>query len=433
MSNIRKMWYLHKVMKQQWLKTSELEEIQRKMLRGVIKHAYENVPFYHQKFDSVGVKPDDIKTVKDLKKIPITTKQEFRDNFPDGVIANGVDINKCWVSHTSGSTGIPLAVVYSKKDDDYEKAIALRPNLSCGQKIRDRWAIITNPEHIVPKKWFQRIGFFSPEFISVFGSVKERMQILEKINPDVLDGYPSSIYLLAKEIEKTGNENIHPGIIFSTAEILTDEMRKYINSVFGVEMYDQFGCVELARTAWECPEHCGYHIDMDAVVMEFLRDGEVVSSGERGEIVYTGLYQHAMPFIRYASGDVGIPSDEKCPCGSGLPLMKVLEGRKDAFIQVPNGEIFSPLIWTLLMRYYSDISQFKVIQEKIDLIRMQIVEGKGFSQETIDRVKIDVKNVLGEGMHIEVEVVDEIPKEAGKVRSVVSNVKIDWNKREGGI
>jgi phenylacetate-CoA ligase len=428
MSYIRKIWYLHKVMKQQWLKMSELEEIQRKMLRGIIKHAYENVPLYHQKFRSVGVKPDDIKTVDDLKKIPITTKQELRDNFPDGVIAKGIDINKCGVSHTSGSTGIPLAVVYSKKDDDYEKAIALRPNLSCGQKIRDSWAIITNPEHIVPKKWFQRIGFFSPEFISVFGSVKERMQILEKINPDVLDGYPSSIYLLAKEIEKTGNDKIHPGIIFSTAEVLTDEMRKYINSVFEGEMYDQFGCVELARTAWECPEHCSYHIDMDAVVMEFLRGGEAVASGERGEIVYTGLYQHAMPFIRYASGDVGIPSDEKCPCGRGLPLMKVLEGRKDAFIQVPNGEIFSPLIWTLFMRFYSDISQFKVIQEKIDLIRMQIVEGKGFSQETIDRVKRDVKNVLGEDMHIEIEIVDEIPKEAGKVRSVVSNVKIDWSK-----
>jgi len=81
MSSIRKIWYLHKVMKQQWLKTSELEEIQRKMLRGIIKHAYENVPFYHSKFDSVGVKPDDIKTVEDLSKIPITTKQELRDNF----------------------------------------------------------------------------------------------------------------------------------------------------------------------------------------------------------------------------------------------------------------------------------------------------------------------------------------------------------------
>ena len=309
MSNLRKIWYLHNVMKQQWLKTSELEEIQRKMLRGIVKHAYENVPFYHRKFRSVGVKPDDIKTVEDIRKIPITTKQELRNNFPDGIIAKGVDINKCDISKTGGSTGIPLTVVYNEKADDYEKAIALRSNLSCGQKIRDKWAVITSPGHIVPQKWFQKLRIFAPEFISVYDSTKEQISIIEKINPYVLDGYASSIYLLAREIKETGNDKIHPKIIFTTAELLTDDMREYIESVFGVKVYDQFGCVELARTAWECPEHCGYHIDMDAVLMEFVRDGEQVAPEERGEIVYTGLYQHAMPFIRYATSDIGILSD----------------------------------------------------------------------------------------------------------------------------
>jgi len=414
-------------MKQQWLKTSELEEIQRKMLRGIIKHAYENVPFYHSKFDSVGVKPDDIKTVEDLSKIPITTKQELRDNFSSGIIAKGVNINKCDVSKTSGSTGIPLTVYYSEKDDDYEKAIALRPNLSCGQKIRDKWAVITSPDHIAFKKWFQKFRVFAPEYVSLFAGVNEQISILENFQPDVLDGYPSSIYLLAKGIKEMGNDKIHPKIIFTTAELLTDDMRKYVESVFGVKVYDQFGCVELARTAWECPEHCGYHIDMDAVVMEFLRDGEAVTPGERGEIVYTGLYQHAMPFIRYAVGDIGIPSDEKCPCGRGLPMMKLVEGRTDAFVQVPDGRVFSPIIWTILLRPFLEISQFKVIQEKKNLIKVQIVKGKGFMEKTIDRVKRDIKNVLGEDMHIEVEFVDEIPREAGKVRSVVSKIKIDWN------
>lgn len=428
MSNVRKIWYLHKVMKQQWLKTSELEEIQRKMLRGIIKHAYENVPFYHRKFRSVGVMPDDIKTVDDLKKIPITTKQELRDNFPD-TIAKGVNLNNCDVSKTSGSTGIPLTVYYSERDDDYEKAIALRPNLSCGQKMRDKWMVITSPDHVVPKRWFQRLRIFAPEFISLFDNVKRQISILESFNPEVLDGYPSSIYLIAKEIEETGNDKIHPKIIFTTAELLTDDMRKHIESVFGVEVYDQFGCVELARTAWECPEHCGYHIDIDAVIMEFLRDGVPVTSGERGEIVYTGLYQHAMPFIRYAIGDIGIPTDEKCPCGRGLPLMRVLEGRSDAFVQTPDGRIFSPIIWTILLRPFSEIAQFKVIQEKKDLIKVQIVMGRNFSQETIEQVKREIKNVLGEDINIEIEIVNEIPKEkSGKVRSVVSRVPIDWTK-----
>ena len=427
MSNIRKLWYLRKVMKQQWLKTSELEEIQRKMLRKIIKHAYDNVPFYHHKFDSVGVKPDDIKTIDDLKKIPITTKQELRDNFPDSIVAKGIDINKCWSTRTSGSTGVPLTVVWDERAEDYEKAIALRPNLSCGQKIRDKWTFITSPDHIVTKKWFQKLRIFAPVYISLFDDVKKQIAILEKYNPAILDGYSSSLYLLAKEIKETENDKIHPKIIFTTAELLTDDMRKYIESVFGVKVYDQFGCVELARTAWECPEHCGYHIDIDAVVMEFLSDGEAVASGERGEIVYTGLYNYSMPFIRYAVGDIGVPNDEKCPCGRGLPLMKVVEGRKDAFVQVPGGRIFSPIIWTILLRPFSDIAQFKVIQERKDLIKLQIVKGKGFSQETIDRVKKDIKNVLGEDMNIEVEIVNEIPREkSGKVRSVTSKVKIGW-------
>jgi len=434
MSNIRKIWYLRKVMRQQWLKPSELEEIQRKMLRGIIKHAYENVPFYHSKFDSVGVKPDDIKTVEDLSKIPITTKQELRDNFSSGIIAKGVNINKCDVSKTSGSTGIPLTVYYSEKDDDYEKAIALRPNLSCGQKIRDKWAVITAPHHMSkPKKWFQHLDVFAPNFISMFSGVKEQIPILEKFKPNVLEGYPSAISILAKELEETENNKIRPKIIFTTAELLTEDMRKYIESVFGVNVYDQFGSVELARTAWECPKHCGYHIDMDAVVMEFLSDGEAVAPGERGEIVYTGLYQHAMPFIRYAVGDIGIPSDEKCPCGRGLPLMKVLEGRSDSFIQTPSGRIFPQMTFWAIMRTFSNINQiaqFKVIQEKRDLIRLQIVKGKGFSQETINNLKKEVNSVLGEEVTINIEVVEEILREkSGKVRSVVSKVKIDWNKR----
>lgn len=290
MSNLRKVWYLNKVMKQQWLKTSELEEIQQRMLRRTIKHAYENVPLYHRKFKSVRVTPDDIKTVDDLKKIPVTTKQELKDNFPDGVVAKGVDINKCDVRKTSGSTGIPLSVVYNEKDDDYSKAIYLRPNLSCGQKIRDKWAYITAPHHLLkPKKWFQQFGILAPRYMSMFDDLNKQIAFLGGFNPDVLDGYSSAIYLLAKEIERTESDKIHPRLIFTTAELLTDDMRRYSESIFGVNVYNQFGCIEVNRTAWECPERCGYHTDIDSVVMEFLRDGEVVALGERGEIVYTSV------------------------------------------------------------------------------------------------------------------------------------------------
>lgn len=428
MSNFRKIMNLYKVMNQQWLSIEELQRIQNKMLRKMIKHAYDKVPFYHEKFRTAGLRPEDIKTIDDLVKIPITTKIDIKNNA-DRVIANGVNITKCDVSITSGSTGIPLKVYYSEYDDDYEKAIALRPNLSCGQKIWDKWVVITSPEHIVKKKWFQKFGFFSPSYLSLFSDTREQLSILERIKPRILDGYASSLFLLAQEVKKSDQFTSRPEIIFSTSEILDEKTRSYIRSVFDAEVYDQFGCVELARTAWECPAHSGYHIDMDAVVMEFLHDGEPVTAGERGEIVYTGLYNYAMPFIRYAIEDIGIPSDKKCSCGRGLPLMSVIEGRKDAYIQIPNGKIFSPIIWTILLRKYQDILKFKVVQETRNLVKIFIVTSSNYQPIHTEKIISEVKQLLGQDIFVEVYVVDTIPRDpSGKVRSVTSKIKIDWSK-----
>jgi phenylacetate-CoA ligase len=421
-------------MRSQWWSYEELKELQDKKLRAIVKYAYETIPLYHEKLKNAGVRPEAIKTVEDLVKLPYTTKAEIHANFPDKVIAPQVDINKCWTPRTSGSTGIPLTVVYDEAAEDFEKATALRPNLCCGQGLFDKWIVLTSPHHIKDKKrWFQEFGLFNPISISMFSDFKEQISKIEQIKPDIIDGYSSAIYLLAQEVKKS-HTDINPRIVFGTAEFLTEEMRDVINSVFGVEMFDQFGGVEMGRTAWECPEHAGYHIDMDAVVMEFIKDGEQVASGERGEIVYTNLYNYTMPIIRYRIEDVGIPADEKCPCGRGLPLMKLVEGRKDSFIKTPNGRIYPQMTFWSIMRMFSEsdkIINFKVIQEKIDVIKIQIVPGRGFTQETINQLKSDIKNVLGEEVHIEVEPVDEIPREAGKVRSVVSKIKIDWNKREG--
>jgi len=425
MSHLRKAFYLQKLMKQQWQKPEELEAIQVKMLRGMLKHAYANVPLYHDKFRSVGIYPDDIKCVEDLQKLPLTTKKEVQENFPHRILSPGTDLSKCWISQTSGSTGIPFKMVYGTRDEDYQKAVALRPNLGCGQKIRDRWAVFTSPSHVVEKKWFQKLRIFAPEFVSLFDKPDDQIQALKRINPDVIDGYASSIYLVAKRLQETGNDGINPRLIYSTSELLTQDMRSCIETAFGVDVLDQFGCVELGRTAWECHEHGGYHIDCDAVVMEFLQEGSAVVPGERGEIVYTGLYNYTMPLIRYAVGDVGVPSDEICPCGRGLPLMKLIEGRSDAFMKAPNGRIFSPIIWTVLMREIPGIGQFKVIQEKIDLLKVLVIKGPDFSEATIPQIQRDIKAAMGEEMVVDVDIVEEIPRDkSGKVRCAVSKVAV---------
>lgn len=431
MSNLRKARHLYNLMRSQWKPYEELRELQNQKLRVIVKHAYENVPFYREKFDKDGIHPKDIKTVEDLPKLSITTKQEIRDNFPGRTLARGIDIKKCWLPHTSGSTGIPLKVAYDEAAEDFEKAVALRANLACGQGLFDKWVVITTPLDITERRrrWFQRFGLFSTVDISMFLDLDEQISIIEQINPKVIDGYSSALYVLAKEIRKRGID-IHPKIVFGTGEVLTKEMRQAINSAFGVEVYDQFGCVELARTAWECPAHTGCHIDVEAVVMEFIRNGKKVEPGETGEIIYTSLYNYAMPLIRYAVGDVGIPSDEKCPCGRGLPLMKAIQGRSNSLIQTPSGRIFPELTFWSIMGTFVErdrIGQFKVIQEKIDRIRVQILPEEGFTSKTADDLRENIKAVLGEDMTVDIETVENMPYDkSGKLRSVISKVKLEW-------
>jgi phenylacetate-CoA ligase len=132
-----------------------------------------------------------------------------------------------------------------------------------------------------------------------------------------------------------------------------------------------------------------------------------------------------MPLIRYKIEDIGVPSDEMCPCGRGLPLMKLIEGRSDSFMQTPDGRIFSPIIWTLIMRQIPGIGQFKAIQERRDLIRILVVKDQAFTEATAWQIVHDVQEVMGEEMHVDVDVVEDIPRDkSGKVRCAVSKVAI---------
>ena len=407
----------------QWLKPSELEELQAKRLRAMIKHAYDNTEFYHRKFKDAGIRPEDIKNVDDLKRVPYTTKVEIRKNSTGSMIARGVDLKKCLVTETSGSTGIPTKVVYDPPANDFSKAINLRSHMENGLTFTSKWAIFGDPHHFPKSSWFQKFGILSPRWISVFDPVEKQLEFLLKFKPDVISGYTSSILLLARAIKERGIEGINPKVVISTSELLDPGTREYINSVFNLKMVDHFGCVELNRTAWECGEHAGYHIDSDAVVMEFIHDGEAAVPGERGEIVYTGLYNYAMPLIRYDIGDIGVPGDEICPCGRGLPLMKIIEGRSDSFMQTPDGRIFAAMVWEPIMRRIPGFYLFKAIQEKEDLIRILVVKDQAFTESTAQQIVYDVHEVMGEGMHVDVEVVEEIPRDkSGKVRCAVSKV-----------
>ncbi|MHA1632041.1 MAG: phenylacetate--CoA ligase family protein, partial [Candidatus Freyarchaeota archaeon] len=338
---LRAMYYLLSMLRRARWSRERLRKYRNFRVREIVRYAYEHVPYYHEKFNELKVKPSDVRTVEDLKKLPIIRKDEVRRNL-DKLISREYDVAKLKMLKTSGSTGEPLFFYLSGAEDEFRKAKHVRANMAVGQRLRDRWVTITAPVHFNEAGRLQRIlGVYVPISVSVFDDVSTQLSKIEGLKPDVIDGYASSLMLLARELERRGLDTVKPRLMISGAEALNLFSPRFIEDVFNAPIYDQYAAAEFERLAWQCEERSGYHIDADTVVMEFVdENGEWVSPGETGEIVCTSLFNHAMPLIRYALEDLGTPSEERdCPCGRTFPLMKVVEGRVNDVVVLPDGRV----------------------------------------------------------------------------------------------
>ena len=417
--------------KQAFWPPSKLAEYQAKRLQRIIRYAYEKVPFYNEMMKNSGIKPEEIKTSDDLNKLPIIRKKDIRENRGE-IVSRDFDIKKLKMKSTSGSTGEPLSIYLSSREIEFRMAKHLRANISCGQKAFDKWVTLTGPQHFGKSTRLQRLfRFYVPTAVSVFDDVSTQISKIERLKPDVLDGYSSSLFLLANEIEKTNVKTIKPRFIIGGAELIDKYSREQIEKVFGVQFFDQYSSVELERMAWQCHEGKGYHIDADAMILQFLdKNGDEVSAGERGEIVCTSLFNYSMPLIRYVVGDVGTPSNETCECGRTLPLMKMVEGRKDSLLLLPNGRIVTPRAFTIALhefKYYNSIEKFKIIQKKLDAFEFNIKMKNTALKENIFKVELadHLKTVFrSDELTFEINLVDDITLDKnGKLMSVVSELK----------
>ena len=410
--------------KNQWLKPAELEELQAKRLRAIVKHAYENTTYYHRKFKEASITPDDIRSPDDLEKLPITTKDDVRNYGLTEMTSHGLNLNKCRNVPTSGSSGTPMRVIYDQNADDFSKAINLRSMVENGLRITDRMVNLGDMRTAKKPLWFQKLGVLNLQTIDIFNDIDKEVNDLLKINPESMIGYASQLRLLSEYKLEHGLNGLKPSTIFTTAEILDPDTRRIINTAFDLEAVDLFGCIEVNRTAWECQEHCGYHMDVDSVVMELLSDGESVSAGERGEVIYTSLYNYAMPLIRYQVGDVATPTDETCPCGRGLPLLKSVEGRKDDFIRLLSGKAISPITMHLIVKHTPGIVECQVVQESLRKLSVILVVTDKFTDVQSERLIQEINQALNNEVSVEINVVDAIRRGPnGKMRMVISKVK----------
>ncbi|MFC1998994.1 phenylacetate--CoA ligase family protein [Chloroflexota bacterium] len=413
----------------QWLPLEQLKEKQVQQLSKMLNFAYQNVPYYFRLFEKLGLTPNDITTIQDLEKLPVLTKQTIKDNWSDFMPRN-ISGMKFVSSSTGGSTGMPLQ--YRISNDDWDRSVALL--LSgwgyAGYKLGDKIAIIAGTSLIPTKKSslykkFQNFSLNHRSYSSFDMSPENLMKYFIDINewkPDYIRGYASSVYLFSKFIQDNNLKlDFQPKAVFSTAEKLFDKQKGLIETIFNANVFDQYGLNDGGIAAFECAQHSGMHIDMEKAILETVNDYGKQVIDHQGRILATSLYNYAMPFIRYDTGDLGAISLSECACGRKTPILKEVIGRITDFLKINNILIGSPILTVLMGKF--DIEQYQIVQEDLDSITCRIAKGKTYKKEDEDFIRDSFSQHVG-NVNIEFDYTKSIePSKAGKHKFIINNLQ----------
>lgn len=413
--------WLH-LQRSQWLPRREIVNLQIKAVRALVRHAYSTVPFYRALFKKSGVDPDALNSMDDLRKLPIVTKEYLRALPVSERLSSEFSANDCFLRRTSGSTGVPIEILEEPSVYNFMRAYQLRRFLSYGFRPGQR--IVTLDPRRVDKP--SRGKVFNPLLTRLFlGSLtnlpmytnpRDQLAAIKQMRPDWLFGNPSEFRSIANIAETPNPLGINLRGVLTWGEVLDPQTREYLQSRFGAEVYDGYGAVEVAPLgglAWECRSH-GFHVNADCVILEFLKDGEPVAPGERGEVVATSLFRYAMPTIRYALNDYAVPSEEDCSCRRGLPLIKALEGRKVDCLISEDGQLVSPFRIVLALQEIREVGQYQVIQEEHGRLLVNIASELPIPEEERQHVVAICQSLIGKSVAIDVNAVTSIAKIPGK-------------------
>ena len=434
----------------QRLNHEKMKKYRDKAFKKIVKYAY-TIPLYHDKYKKEGVHPNDIKDIDDIVKLPMVSKNDMREGFPDKILPVGTNKNKKYIVCTGGTTGKSISIY----TDFYTMGKAIGPALREIEAFDLNWRKINfahignfNPcridlvyqEHFY--KYFKSIFSVGDSLnLDVSTTITNMINKLNKFKPDIILSYPAVYQHLAFLKRKDYGKNITPTVLYSAGSILDDYTRKYVQDVFRCPLLNTYQSVEAhGSIATECIEGT-WHVHSDFFNVEAINENdELVAPGERGHLVMTRLWGRGTPMIRYTGMDdwVRVSPPEDCDCGLSTPVIKGgVEGRIRANIILPNGKIFPPgafcFIEPVLYKYKTfKIRQYQIVQNKIDDIDVFLfidenLRDEGVSVKTLIK---EIKNIyekkVGPDVSINVEEVSEIkhPTDASKPPPiVVSNVK----------
>ncbi len=412
------------VMKSQWWSKDQLEEFQNNNLRKLIKHAYENVPYYHDLLTRLKLTPADIKSKYDLPKIPILTKTDIRNNFSDRIVARNIPRSKMILSASSGSTGQPLQYFHTKQSLAMWRAVGIRGWYWMGYRLGDKYIKLSQyPRNELIKKiqdLLNRSLFLSCPHLtdSNFKIIVER---INKYKPDIIRAYPEVILFLANYIRKN-NIGVHsPKVVATTGSSLFDTTRQLVKEIFNCDVYDAYSSEGNATVA-ECPTHNCYHASMEYAILEVVSNDKEVCDAEKGRVITTDLHNYATPFIRYDTQDFVTKSKNACVCGRNLMTFEKIDGRVSDILISPSGKLLIVQNFCVYFEENEAVENFQIRQNKQDEFQILLKVNSKYNLEEEKKIYKFWYDYMGGGIKLEINVVDDIPlTQSGKRRFLIRN------------
>lgn len=413
----------------QWWSHDRLEALQLERLRDLLIQAQIQVPYYRQLFASLEFDAKMVTSLDDLQRLPLLTKAIIRQNQEQLKAENTKYLARF---NTGGSSGEPLIFFIGNERVSHDVAAKWRATRWWNVDIGDPEIVVWgSPIELTSQDRVRQIRDrllrtrLLPAFEMNEANLDGFVETIRTTKPAMLFGYPSSLSLIARHAEKRGIAMNKLGIkvAFVTSERLYDHQRDDIARVFGCPVANGYGGRDAGFIAHQCPEG-GMHLTAEDIIVEIVdKDGKSLPKGQAGEVVVTHLATGEFPFIRYRTGDVAVLSTKSCACGRGLPILDEIQGRTTDFVVAADGTIMHGLAVVYPIRDIPGIASFRVVQETLQRVVVQIVTNENCGPEVETLISTGIKARLGQSVDVDVLRVSEIPREkSGKYRYVQSLV-----------
>ncbi|HEY9059030.1 MAG TPA: phenylacetate--CoA ligase [Pseudobacteroides sp.] len=414
----------------------DMEELQLQSLKTVVKRAYENVPLYRNRFDQIGLKPEHIVTLKDIEKIPFTTKLDLRDNYPYKLFA--VPMKEIVRIHaSSGTTGKPIVVGYTRRDMEAWNECVARLIVAAGGNDEDIAQVVFG------------YGLFTGGFglhyglekvgISVVpassGNSERQLMLLQDFGATIIVGTPSYVLHLSEIAEEMGvtkgKHKLRLGLFGGEGH--TPEMRAQIEKRWGILATENYGLSEIVGpgVSGECIHQCGMHINEDHFYPEIINPetGETLAYGERGELVLTTLTKEGIPMLRYRTKDITVLNPETCKCGRTTVRMNKVLGRTDDMLIIRGVNVFPSQIESVLVGMEHIGPHYQIIVTKkgymdaievlVELIDGSVLEKFSELEKLENQIRHKIKTTLQVDAKIRLVEPKTIERSMGKAKRVI--------------